>query len=90
VDGAFAGGAWGAEQSFTITNAEPVRLHIAASNAMPQIDWPVRHLDFTVEDQSALGGDWTSNNIPVTDFNGRFIAPVTNDPGPAMLYRLKK
>lgn len=90
VDGAFAGGAWASEQSFTITNAEPVRLQIAATNDARALNWPLRHLDFAVEEQPDLGGAWTSNNTPITNLNGRFNVPVTNGMDPKLFYRLRK
>lgn len=92
VDGAFAGGAWAAEQTFTITNAEPVRLNLAAptTTAPRRLNWPLRHLDFGVEEQSALGGAWTSNSTPATNVNGQFIVPVTNETDAVRFFRLSK
>lgn len=92
VDGAFAGGAWAAEQTFTITNAEPVRLNLAAptTNEPRRLNWPLRHLDFSVEEQSALGGAWTSNSTPATNVNGQYIVPVTNETDTVRFFRLVK
>lgn len=90
VDGAYAGGAWGVEQSFTITNAEAVRLSLGTTNSTRTLHWPVRHADFNLEQQSVLGGVWSSNITPVVDVNGQFLVPITNEPASAMFYRLRK
>jgi len=90
VDGAFAGSAWATEQSFTITNAEPVRLQIAMTNAVRALNWPIRHLDFAVDEQADLGESWSSNGTPITNLNGRFTVPVTNLADDVRFYRLRK
>lgn len=89
VDSAFAGGAWGAEQSFTITNAEPVRLTLDRAGTNQTLRWPLRHLDYRVEEQTALGGSWSSNSTSITNLNGQFTMPGTNA-NPAKFYRLRK
>ena len=98
VDGAFAGGAWAAEQTFTITNAEPVRLALNGTNGSRTLTWPLRHQGFTLDQKTTLTNvDWVSNSTPVGTLNGQlnrtvngqWSVPVTNN-APSSFYRLRK
>lgn len=86
VDGAYAGGAWAAEQTFTITEAERPKLALAGNNA----HWPARFSDYGLEQASALtGSNWTSVAQPAFYDDGKLKVLFTNEP-PFRFFRLRK
>ncbi len=91
VDGAFAGGAWATEQTFTITNPERPVLDIArATINQHAVKWPARFPDYTMQQKSSLTStNWTVvTNSPVVNY-GKLTVNVTNAPA-AKFFRLSK
>jgi hypothetical protein len=90
VDGAFAGGAWAAEQTFTITDPEvPVLLIESAPPSNVRLHWPIRFPEWTLETSTTLQpGTWA----PLTGaeyYLGGYdlVHPQT---APKEFYRLRK
>jgi hypothetical protein len=89
IDGAFAGGAWAAEQTFTITAQEKPKLSLANSDGQKSVRWPSRFNGFQLEHKTALGNTtWTNSPEAVGTHNGKWSVTVTN-PAPAGFYRLR-
>lgn len=90
VDGAFAGGAWGSEQTFTITEPERPVLSIASSNTEKTLHWPVRFSGYTLQQVSSLTDtNWTALTNVALATDGKFKISVTNEPT-ARFFRLQK
>jgi hypothetical protein len=71
IDGAYAGGAWGAEQMFTIVDPEVPELHMAPGTPGPRVRWPSRFPDWKLESSTTLApGSWTEIPGPYPSVNG--------------------
>lgn len=92
IDGAFAGGAWGMEQTFTITNAEQPRLAIASSGSQKKLNWPSRFSGYQVEQNTVLATNavWVSHASPVLTENGKWSVIASNASPASGFYRLRK
>jgi hypothetical protein len=91
VDGAFAGGAWGTEQTFTITEPERPKIEIGRSTGTQnQLHWPARFPDYALQQATAVATtNWTSvTNAPYYD-DGKIKVAVTNAPA-SRFFRLSK
>ena len=91
VDGAFAGGAWATEQTFTITEPERPVLNIRGTNNQSALHWPARFTtNYTLQQSPAVApANWTTvTNAPNYD-DGKIKVIVTNQPA-ARFYRLSK
>lgn len=90
IDGAYAGGAWAPEQTFTITEPERPRLSLAKGNAESTVHWPARFPDYTLQMATSLSApNWsTVTNSPYYD-NGKIKVSLTNASG-ARFFRLGK
>jgi hypothetical protein len=89
VDGAFAGGAWGTEQTFTITDPERPILNITTSNLLSTVRWPARFNDYTLEQSASFSAiNWSPLTNTYYD-NAKLAVGLTNRPG-ASFFRLKK
>jgi len=89
VDGAFAGGAWAPEQSFTVTNAGAPLVGIVTAANTAMLSWPGWAAAYTLQSRASLnGGAWVNetNLAPYHTMSG-FAAdvPMTQ---PARFYRL--
>lgn len=90
VDGAFAGGAWATEQTFTITAPEQPLLSAAKQTNGTLVSWPARFTDFQLESKNTLSiTNWTSNSIPTVLANGKATITDTNATG-SRFFRLRK
>ncbi len=92
IDGALAGGAWAPEQTFTITNAEPVLVQIATRANQNAVSWSARHADYTLEAATNLlpaDPAWATNALAIGSHNGKMEAVITNTP-PLQIFRLRK
>ena len=80
VDGAFAGGAWATEQTFTITNAGVPLVALATATNIATLSWPgwasAYHLQSTT---NLSGGAWVDEtNLTTYNTMSGFAADTTN------------
>lgn len=90
IDGAYAGGAWAPEQTFTIIEPERPRLNVTSGNSQSTLHWPASFPDYTLQQASSLTvGNWTTvTNAPFYG-DGKIKVIVTNVPD-AQFFRLSK
>lgn len=91
IDGAFAGGAWAPEQTFTITNAAQPVVSIY-SNTPGRITWPARFNAYNAEVSTNLpASSWTTNAPGLADTdNGHWRYTVTNTTISPAFLRVRK
>ena len=89
IDGAFAGGAWAPEQTFTITASDKPVLNFNGSDTTGVI-WPSRFQGYTVEQSGNLKNWSTNSGATLGSVNGKWLMtfPATNTT--AQFYRLRK
>jgi hypothetical protein len=92
VDGAFAGGAWATEQTFTITEPERPLVSInKGTNSQHTLHWPARFTtNYTLQQSPSVDAtNWAGvTNTPFYD-DGKISVAVTNNV-PARFFRLSK
>jgi hypothetical protein len=90
IDGAYAGGAWAAEQTFTITDPERPTIAISRNNSESTLSWPVRFSDYALQQSTSLtASDWVATtNVPLA-IDGKFTVSLTNQPT-TRFFRLRK
>ena len=91
VDGAFAGGAWGTEQTFTITDPEEPRLLLTRGTNQHDGSWPIRFSGYQLEHKTTLtDANWVRNARPLQTKNGKWSVTVSNPPAASGFHRLRK
>ncbi|HEY1663294.1 MAG TPA: VCBS repeat-containing protein [Verrucomicrobiae bacterium] len=88
VDGGLAGGAWAAEQTFTITEPERPVLSINHDNGQSTLYWPVRFTDYALQQGASLTDLTAATNAPSYD-DGKIKVAMTNTLA-ASFFRLSK
>ncbi len=91
IDGAYAGGAWASEQTFTIMQADKPTLTINNTNVNDVI-WSSRFNGYQVEQTTDVAhGPWTTNASAVLGTsNGKWSVTVSNRAATTMFYRLRQ
>ena len=91
IDGAFAGGAWATEKTFTITEPERPKIEIGDSNnSQTTLRWPARFPDHVLQQATSLTStNWTTvTNAPFYD-DGKIKVTTASQPT-ARFFRLSK
>jgi hypothetical protein len=91
IDGAYAGGPWAPEQTFTITDPELPDLSIAHAGSAALLSWSGRFPDFSLEYQDTLlDSTWVTNTLAVTFTNNGKANVIYTNPPPTKFFRLRK